>query len=137
MFVDTFTIDNVLSNRVTFNRQNLIDVESLIKSLDGITKTTITLEKSFSCLADNTFYMTISGANNNFVLYVMISDDYCFKPVSWSGISEDDWIILNVGGSFSKFTRNSLLDLKTTIKIAKTYVETGKLDTCVKWEQVQ
>ena len=53
-----------------------------------------------------------------------------------------DEVIINVSGCLSKFSKDVVLDLETTINIAKAYVETGELikileDKFIKWMNTQ
>lgn len=131
MFVKSYTIDNVIQNKVTFETKELEDaaqVEGLIKSLDGSNRTTITFDK------DELFNLTICGTENNFVLYVMITDYYCFTPnkeVDYNNL----FVTINNSGDSNTYPTKLVLDLETSIKVVKTYVETGRLDDCIKWIQ--
>lgn len=131
MFVKTYTIDNVIQNKVTFITKELEDVnqiEELIKSLDGSNTTTITFDK------DESFNLTICGTNNTFVLYVMITDYYCFTPKKEADYN-DLFVTINNSGDYNTYSTRLVLDLETSIKVVKTYVESGRLDDSINWIQ--
>lgn len=140
MFVNTYTIDNVIQNKVTFETKqlnNLSQIEHIIKSLDGATTTTVTFKHNSNS------YLCICGANNNFVLYTL-GDEGMLMPAV---IPEDDnnlfpdQVIINVSGCLSKFSKDVVLDLETTVNIAEFYVESEELivileDKYIKWMNI-
>jgi Immunity protein Imm1 len=130
MFISKFSVEDWVGNQ---NRgcieqaQSWLEIEAAIKELDGQSKTLVTLE------TEGETHMAIGGGLQKYVVYVTFDNENFHYLVDPSKSETDETVI--VGGQAGVYPGKSCIDLNTTLKAAKTFVELGIMEKSVIWEQ--
>jgi hypothetical protein len=103
------------------------DIEIAIRNLDGTHHTIVTLVKNPNA------YLTIGGQWNERFIVNATPDNYDFvSMVDPDGSPEK--VLLFIGGQDGEYEKRKCVPLQWVLKAAKTYAETGELDSSVNWE---
>ncbi len=124
-------IERWLGNK---NEEYLIDnpdwsqIESAIHELDGKSKTLITLGEN-----DET-YITIGGGNGGkYIVSVTFDNLDFYNLVDLSKLDQKEKLV--VGGQEGIYPGKMSVDLLRCLLAARTFAESGKLDSLLSWEE--
>jgi Immunity protein Imm1 len=106
---------------------NWSQIETAIRELDGESKTLVTLG------VDEDTYMSIGGGGNIYIVTVTF-DNLNFHILIDSSKSERTEELV-VGGQKGNYSANKCVDLLRCLLAARTFVESGKLDALLTWEE--
>ncbi len=116
------------------NEEDLIDnpdwhhIESAIYELDGKSKTLITLG------VDDETYITIGGGNGGKYIVSVTFDNFDFHNlVDLSKPDKTEKLV--VGGQEGIYPAKMCVDLLRCLLAARTFAESGKLDSLLSWEE--
>ena len=131
MFVSNLSVEQWIDN---FNQDELINkpswnqIETAIRELNGKNKTLVTLG------ADEETYMSIGGGAGKYVVTATF-DNFDFY-ILVNLLKPDNQIEkLVVGGQQGNYSAKMCVDLLPCLLAARTFVESGKLDTLLSWEE--
>ncbi|MEA5598292.1 Imm1 family immunity protein [Rivularia sp. UHCC 0363] len=131
MFVSNLSVEQWIDN---FNQDELIEkptwnqIETAIRELNGKNKTLVTLG------ADDETYMSIGGGAGKYVVTATF-DNFDFY-ILVNLLKPDDQIEkLVVGAQEGNYSAKMCVDLLPCLLAARTFVESGKLDTLLSWEE--
>jgi Immunity protein Imm1 len=130
MFVLDMTTEKWVFNK---NQGDFIEnpswsqIETAIRELDGESKTLITLG------IDEDTYMSIGGGANKYIVTVTF-DNSNFHVLIDSPKSEQIQTLV-VGGQNGNYSANQCVDLLHCLLAARTFTESGKLDTLLTWQE--
>lgn len=130
-FIFNLSAEKWASNR---NAENLIQspnwnqIEAAIRELDGKSKTMVTLGTN-----DET-YMTIGGGQSGKYVVTVTFDNFDFYTLV--DLSKPDEIEqLVVGGQEGNYPAKMCVDLLSCRLAARTFVQSGKLDELLAWQE--
>lgn len=131
MFVVDLSVEKWVGNR---NEGELIEnpdwnqIEAAIRDLDGKSKTLVTLG------VDDETYMTIGGGGvGKYVVSVTFDNISFHNLVDLSKPDETQKLV--VGGQEGIYTAKVCVDLLPCLVAARTFAESGKLDTLLSWQE--
>ncbi|MBD0346759.1 MAG: hypothetical protein ICV63_18420 [Coleofasciculus sp. Co-bin14] len=131
MFVSDLSVEKWVGNR---NEGDLIQnpdwsqIEAAIRELDGKSKTLVTLG------ADDETYMAIGGGElGKYVVSVTFDNISFHNLVDLS--KPDETEKLAVGGQEGIYPSKICVDLLPCLVAARTFAESGKLDTLLAWQE--
>jgi hypothetical protein len=130
MFVVDMTTEKWIGNQ---NEGDLIEnpswnqVEKAIRELDGENQTLVTLG------VNEDTYMSIGGGENKYIVTVTF-DNFNFYILIDSTKSEQIETLV-VGGQKANYPANQCVDLLHCLLAARTFIEVGKLDDLLTWEE--
>lgn len=116
----------VLNRETEFASPTWSIVETAIRNLDGKARTMVTL------LCDDEAHLTVGGGRNGqYVVYATRDNLNFFSLNGHDNASEK--VLLFVGGQEGDYPRYSIVDVALALRAARTFFETGTLDTGLKW----
>jgi len=131
MFVSDLSVEKWVGNR---NEGEFIEnpdwsqIEAAIRELDGKSQTLVTLG------ADEETYMTIGGGESGKYVVSVTFDNISFH--SLVDLSKpDETEKLAVGGQEGIYPSKICVDLLPCLVAARTFAESGKLDTLLAWQE--
>lgn len=130
MFVLDMTTEKWIGNQ---NQGDFIEnpswsqIETAIRELNGESQTLVTLG------IDEDAYMSIGGGANKYIVTVTF-DNLNFYVLINSPKSEQIQTLV-VGGQNGNYPANQCVDLLHCLLAARTFTESGKLDTLLIWEE--
>lgn len=131
MFVSNLTIENWVGNK---DEGSVIEnpywqqIETAILELNGKNKTLVTLG------ADEESYMSIGGGEvGKYIVNVTFDNMSFYNLVNYSKSEKIENLV--VGGQAGSYPAKMCIDLQTVLLAAKTFVELGKLEESVTWEE--
>ncbi|GET40251.1 Imm1 family immunity protein [Microseira wollei] len=131
MFVSDMTVENWIGNKdegSLIDNPNWHQIETAIRELDGKTKTLVTLG------TDDETYMSIGGGQSGKYVVTVTFDNIKFYTLV--DLSKSDEIqALVVGGQESEYPAKMCVDLLRCLLAARTFTESGKLDTLLTWQE--
>ena len=131
MFVSNLTLENWVRNKdegELIDNPNWHQIETAIRELDGKSKTLVTLG------TDDEIYMSIRGGQSG--QYVVTVTFEHIKFYTLIDLSKSDEIqALVVGGQESEYPAKMCVDLLRCLLAARTFTESGKLDTLLTWQE--
>ncbi|MDZ8139420.1 MAG: Imm1 family immunity protein [Nostoc sp. DedQUE04] len=130
MFITKFSVEDWIGNQnkgSVEQAHSWKEIESAIRELDGHHKTLVTLE------TDSETHMAVSGGLGKYVVYLTFDNENFHYLVDPSKSDIDEFVI--VGGQEGVYPASSCVDLNTTLKAAKAFVELGTMEESVIWEK--
>lgn len=131
MFISDLSIEKWVSNK---NESDFIEkpswtqIESAIRELDGKSKTLVTLG------VDEDTYMTIGGGESRKYIVSVTFDNISFHNLV--DLSKPDGTEkLVVGGQEGIYPTKMCVDLFPSLVAARTFAESGKLDSLLSWQE--
>ena len=128
-FVDRVVADKwagVLCDEVEIQAPTLEDVLRAIAALDAATHTMVSLFGSESCLC-------IGGGAGQYVAYASLPDGRLWNLLL-DNEERKEVVLLNAGGQEGDFPGRQVVDKLRVLHAARTFFETGALDTSLRWE---
>lgn len=132
MFVLDLSVENWIDN---FNQEEVIEtpswnqIETAIKELNGKNKTLVTIG------AENETYMSIGGGAEGRYVVTATFDNLDFH-VLVNFLKPDNKVEkLVVGGQEGNYLAKMCVDLLPCLLAARTFAESGKLDSLLSWEE--
>jgi Immunity protein Imm1 len=130
MFITKFSVEdwNKNQNRCLTKQSSFwSEIESAIKSLDGQTKTLVTLE------TDGEAHMSIGGGQGKYVVYATFDNEIFYSLIDPSKSDQHESIV--VGGQKGLYPAKSCVDLETVLPSAQKFAEFGEMLKSAVWEQ--
>jgi hypothetical protein len=130
MFITKFSVEdwNKNQNRCLTKQSSFwSEIESAIKSLDGQTKTLVTLE------TDGEAHMSIGGGQGKYVVYATFDNEIFYSLIDPSKSDQHESIV--VGGQKGWYPAKSCVDLETVLPSAQKFAEFGEMLKSAVWEQ--
>lgn len=131
MFVSNLTIENWVGNKdegSVIENPNWQQIETAILELNEKNKTLVTLG------ADEESYMSIGGGEvGKYIVNVTFDNMSFYNLVNYSKSEKIENLV--VGGQAGDYPAKMCVDLQTVLLAAKTFVELGKLEESVNWEE--
>ncbi|MBW4547795.1 MAG: hypothetical protein KME25_25620 [Symplocastrum torsivum CPER-KK1] len=131
MFVLDLSVEKWVGNR---NESDFIEnpdwnqIEAAIRELDGKSKTLVTLG------VDDEAYMTIGGGESgNYVVSVTFDNMSFHNLVDLSKPNATEKLV--IGGQEGIYPAKICVDLLPCLLAARTFTESGKLDTLLSWQE--
>ncbi|MBD1809284.1 hypothetical protein H6F98_28060 [Microcoleus sp. FACHB-SPT15] len=131
MFVLDLSVEKWVGNR---NESDFIEnpdwnqIEAAIRELDGKSKTLVTLG------VDDEAYMTIGGGESgNYVVSVTFNNMSFHNLVDLSKPDATEKLV--IGGQEGIYPAKICVDLLPCLLAARTFTESGKLDTLLSWQE--
>ncbi|MBW4513556.1 MAG: hypothetical protein KME64_44940 [Scytonematopsis contorta HA4267-MV1] len=130
MLVLDMTTEKWIGNKNECNfvkNPNWSQIETAIRELDGSSKTLVTLG------VDEDTYMSIGGGENIYIVTVTFDNlnfHTLIDPSKLEGIGE-----LVVGGQKGNYSTSECVDLLRCLLAARTFAESGQLDTLLTWSE--
>lgn len=131
MSVSNITLENWVGNK---DKGNFIEnpdwqeIETAILELNGKSKTLVALG------ADEETYMSICGGEaGKYIVNVTLDNMSFYNLVNFSKSEQIERLV--VGGQAGSYPAKMCIDLQTVLLAAKTFVELGKLEESVRWEE--
>lgn len=106
---------------------NWHQIEAAIRELDGESKTLVTLG------ADEDTYMSIGGGAGKYIVTVKLNKFDFYVLVDLSKSDEIEKLV--VGGQEGTYSANNCVELLPCLLAARTFVELGKLDDLLSWQE--
>ncbi len=104
-------------------------VSEAIKGLDGNVRTLVTI------VLEPLSHMTIGGGGDNGLYIVQATEDgERFHLATREDVTSPSNVTIKAGGQNGDFPARRCVDLDTALRAAETFVETGQLETAIKWE---
>lgn len=132
MFVTDLSIENWIDR---FNQEEVIEtptwnqIETAIRELNGKNKTLVTIG------AEDDTYMSIGGGAEGKYIVTATFDNFDFY-VLVNLLKVDNQIEkLVVGGQKGNYSKKMCVDLLPSLLAARTFAESGRLDTLLSWEE--
>lgn len=131
MFVSNITIENWVDNKDEgdfIENPSWQEIETAILELNGKSKTLVTLG------ADEETYMSIGGGEaGKYIVNVTFDNMSFYNLVNFSKSEQIETLV--VGGQAGDYPAKMCVDLQTVLLAGKTFVELGKLEESVTWEE--
>jgi len=130
MFISKFSVEDWQGNQNKSSVQlarNWQEIAAAINQLNGQYKTLVTLE------TDGETHMAIGGGDGRYVVYLTFDNDRFYYLVDPSKSNLEETLI--VGGQEGVYPSKLCIDIDTTLKAAKTFVEFGSMEKSTVWEQ--
>jgi hypothetical protein len=131
MFVSDLSVEKWIGNR---NEGEFIEnpdwnqIEEAIRKLDGKSKTLVTLG-----VDDETYMMIGGGESGKYIVSVTFDNISFHNLVDLSKPDETQKLV--VGGQEGIYTAKVCVDLLPCLVAARTFAESGKLDTLLSWQE--
>jgi hypothetical protein len=110
-------------------------ISSALNMMDGNGRNTIVLYPDINDEVEDPEFMSICGGENNlFVCSVYHDDGSESYLININEVSEET--VTFYTGQSSLKPKNQIVNLTMTIQVARTYVETGELDSTLTWHNV-
>lgn len=133
MFVLDLSVEKWVGNRDEgefIENPNWSQIESAIRELDGKIRTLVTLG------ADEDIYMTIGGGESKkYVLSATFDNMNFLNLVDLSQPDTTEKLV--VGGQEGIYKARICVDLLSCLLAARTFAESGKLDSLLSWQEDQ
>jgi Immunity protein Imm1 len=130
MFVSKYSVENWESDRnngLLKEAKDWTEIETAIRELDGHRRTLVTLE------TDSETHMSIGGGNGKYFVYTTFDNENFNYLVNRSNSDQTETLVF--GGQAGLYPAKSCIDLTTTIKAAKVFVELGIMEKSLEWER--
>jgi Immunity protein Imm1 len=130
MFISKFSTEDWQGNQnhgLIEEAKDWGEIEAAIRELDGHRRTLVTLE------AEGETHMAIGGGTGKYLVYVTFDNEnfnYLVNPTKL-----DNAETLVVGGQEGIYPAKWCVDLTTTLRAAKSFVEFGAISKSVVWER--
>jgi hypothetical protein len=130
MFITKISVEDWIDNQnkgCEIKASIWSEIELAIKSLDGQTKTLVTLE------TDGETHMSIGGGQGKYVVYATFDNEVFYSLIDPSKSDQHESIV--VGGQKGLYPAKSFVDLETVLQSAQKFAEFGEMLNSVVWEQ--
>jgi Immunity protein Imm1 len=130
MFITKFSVENRNKNQnqyLTKQASFWSEIESAIKSLDGHTKTLVTLE------TDGEAHMSIGGGQGKYIVYATFDNEIFYSLIDPSKSNQKEPIV--VGGQKGVYAARSCVELETVLQSAQNFAEAGEMLQSAVWEK--
>ncbi len=131
MFVSDLSVEKWIGNR---NEGEFIEnpdwnqIEEAIRKLDGKSKTLVTLG-----VDDETYMMIGGGESGKYIVSVTFDNISFHNLVDLSKPDETEKLV--IGGQEGIYPAKMCVDLLPGLLAARTFAESGKLDTLLSWQE--
>ncbi len=129
MFITKFSVEDWINNQnlgCTKPASVWSDIELAIRSLDGQTKTLVTLE------TEGETHMSIGGGQGKYVVYATFDNETFYSLIDPSKSDQNESIV--IGGQKGLYSTKSCVDLEIVLQSAKKFAESGKMLNSAVWE---
>ena len=130
MFISQLSTENWVGNQNQGTLEQAINwqqVEMAILDLDARQKTLVLLE------TEGETHMAVGGGLGRYVVYVTFDNENFHYLIDPSKAEIEETLV--VGGQEGYYPAKLCIDLRTTIKAAKTFAKLGVLEKSVVWEK--
>jgi hypothetical protein len=130
MFITKFSVEDWIDNQnrgCEMKADIWSEIELAIRSLDGQTKTLVTLE------TDGETYMSIGGGQGKYVVYATFDNEIFYSLIDPSKPNQDESIV--IGGQKGLYPAKSCVDLEIVLQSAQKFAEFGEMLKSAAWEK--
>jgi hypothetical protein len=130
MFITKFSVEDWIDNQNKGCEMKACiwsEIELAIRSLDGQTKTLVTLE------TDGETHMSIGGGQGKYVVYATFDNEIFYSLIDPSKSDQHESIV--VGGQKGLYSAKFCVDLETVLPSAQKFAEFGEMLKSTVWEQ--
>ena len=105
------------------------DVNQAVQALDAKTRTLVSL------YGRDGAHLTIGGGTGQYVVYASSSDEQLWNLVADTGEAQSGVVMLNAGGQEGDFPARQVIAKPQALQAAQTFLQTGALDSSLRWER--
>jgi hypothetical protein len=130
MFISKFSTENWQGNQNHGSLESARtwgEIEAAIRDLDGQRRTLVTLE------TESETHMAIGGGGDKYLVYVTFDNENFSYLIDRT--KSDNFETLIVGGQEGFYPDKWCVDLKTTLKAAMSFAESGIVEKSLVWER--
>jgi Immunity protein Imm1 len=131
MFIARFSVEDWINNQNQFcvKPANFwSEIELAIRSLDGQTKTLVTLE------TESESHMSIGGGQGKYVVYATFDNEIFYSLIDPSKSDQDESAVV-VGGQKGLYPAKSCVNLEIVLQSAQKFAESGEMLKSAVWEE--
>ena len=107
------------------------DIEAMIRSLDGESRTLVTLGNE-----EEGFYMAVGGGENGkYIAYISYDDGEQIHNLIRPDARAEDWVELIVGGQRGRFPANTCVSQEMVQLAARRFFDTQEAEPSLHWAE--